>query len=298
MTSSQSGPFGGYWLDPLAWSLRALAVNLYHAPSLDKCEYDGVNYCDVGNEELTAGEYYLSRVDVPSAQMWVPLAAGFLLIAYGVFMALAWFMLERMGRRHDENSSTAFTTSAKASASDQAEADYTLAATPRSDCPVQGEKLCEVILDEAIVVPVSLCFEDVWCSVPDPAAGSASRDLLKGVSGYALPGTMTALMRSSGAGKTTLLDVLAGRKSKGSIRGRVLLNGQPASDLAVRRSTGYCEQVDVHSDGSTIREALLFSAFLRQESTVPDREKCAVVEECISFLGLRDIADQMIRGRP
>lgn len=38
---------------------------------------------------------------------------------------------------------------------------------------------------------------------------------------------MTALMGSSGAGKTTLLDVLAGRKTEGTITGDIRLNGYP-----------------------------------------------------------------------
>lgn len=44
-------------------------------------------------------------------------------------------------------------------------------------------------------------------------------ELLKGVSGYARPGQLTALMGGSGAGKTTLMDVLAGRKTMGTITG-------------------------------------------------------------------------------
>lgn len=36
---------------------------------------------------------------------------------------------------------------------------------------------------------------------------------------------MTALMGSSGAGKTTLMDVLAGRKTGGTISGEIRLNG-------------------------------------------------------------------------
>ncbi|KAK1936706.1 ABC transporter G family member 42 [Phytophthora citrophthora] len=80
----------GYWLDPLAWSLRALAVNLYRTPSLDTCEYEGVNYCQLSNENKIVGEYYLSIFDVPSAQEWVLLGAGFLVISYVAFMVLSW----------------------------------------------------------------------------------------------------------------------------------------------------------------------------------------------------------------
>ncbi|KAJ0412034.1 hypothetical protein ATCC90586_004580 [Pythium insidiosum] len=100
----------------------------------------------------------------------------------------------------------------------------------------------------------------------------------------------------SGAGKTTLMDVIAGRKTGGTIRGEVLLNGHLATDLAIRRATGYCEQMDIHSTSSTFREALAFSAFLRQSSTVSDAFKRESVEDVLDLLDLRGIADQIIRG--
>ncbi|RLN84616.1 hypothetical protein BBJ28_00021284, partial [Nothophytophthora sp. Chile5] len=298
----------GYWLDPLAWALRAIAVNAYRSPTMDQCVYNNVNYCQLSDEGLNAGEYYLSRFDVPSATMWAPLAAAFLLAAYAVFMILAWLMLERMCQRHTEDSTTHLTP-LSTSSSIETDEGYALVLTPRADGPASNDgTTCAVaVKTEALagaIVPVTLGFEDVWYSVPAPASSGESNsvearrvDLLKGISGYALPGTMTALMGSSGAGKTTLLDVLAGRKSSGSVRGRVLLNGREASDLAVRRCTGYCEQMDVHSDASTIREALLFSALLRQESVVPEQEKRAMVEECLDLLDLTEIANEIIRGR-
>lgn len=181
------------------------------------------------------------------------------------------------------------------------------------------------------VPPVTLAFQDLRYSISVPAntvvenevegapgrpaavdsranGGSknmVTRELLKGVTGFALPGTMTALMGSTGAGKTTLLDVLAGRKSsKGSgkkngtpnLRGRVLLNGVDATALAIRRCTGYCEQTDVHSDASTFREALQFSAYLRQGDRVAPERIEEIVDECLELLGLDDIAGRLIRG--
>ncbi|KAG1695626.1 hypothetical protein DVH05_019365 [Phytophthora capsici] len=287
----------GYWLDPLAWSLRALAVNLYRTPSLDTCEYEGVNYCQLSDENKTVGEYYLSIYDVPSAQEWVLLGAGVLVISYIAFMVLSWLLLERMCRRHGEDSMVHFTSMLPST--NEAGETYMIAVTPQSNPSAPNETFGLHVENEAAVIPVTLAFKDMWYSVPETAVdgAGASRELLKGINGYALPGTLTALMGSSGAGKTTLLDVLAGRKSSGSVRGQVLLNGQPASDLMVQRSTGYCEQVDVHSDASTIREALVFSAFLRQEKSVPDHEKRATVEECLELLNLGEIADLMIRGR-
>jgi hypothetical protein len=54
---------------------------------------------------------------------------------------------------------------------------------------------------------------------------------------------MQALLGPSGAGKSTLMDILALRKSVGSISGRLLVNGQPASKAFIRK-TAYVPQVE------------------------------------------------------
>jgi ABC-type multidrug transport system ATPase subunit len=60
--------------------------------------------------------------------------------------------------------------------------------------------------------------------------------------------------------------------------------------------TGYCEQMDVHEGTSTVKEALVFSALLRQPRGVPEAEKLAYVEHVIDLLDLRDICDALIGG--
>lgn len=125
-----------------------------------------------------------------------------------------------------------------------------------------------------------------------PVPGGQKR-LLDNVFGYVKPGTLTALMGSSGAGKTTLLDVLASRKTIGVVGGDVLVNGRPlAADF--QRGTAYVEQQDVHEFTATVREALRFSAYLRQPHEVPKEEKDRYVEEVIQLLELEDDADAMI----
>ncbi|CCO36958.1 Brefeldin A resistance protein [Rhizoctonia solani AG-1 IB] len=103
-------------------------------------------------------------------------------------------------------------------------------------------------------------------------------------------------MGSSGAGKTTLLDVLAGRKTIGVIHGEVLIGGKHTG-VAFQRGTAYCEQLDVHESTATVREALRFSAYLRQPYEVSKEEKDVYVEEVIALLEMEDIADAMI-GQP
>ncbi|KAF1327228.1 Atp-binding protein, partial [Globisporangium splendens] len=107
---------------------------------------------------------------------------------------------------------------------------------------------------------------------------------------------MTSLMGSSGAGKTTLMDVVAGRKTGGKIKGDILLNGHRATKLAIRRCTGYCKQMDIHSEAATIREALTFSAFMRLPGELSLARKRVSVTEYLDLLDLNPIADKIIRG--
>ena len=135
-----------------------------------------------------------------------------------------------------------------------------------------------------------LTWEDVCYDVP---VKSGQKRLLTNVYGYVRPGELTALMGASGAGKTTLLDVLANRKNIGVISGDMLVDGiKPGMDF--QRSTSYAEQLDVHEPMQTVREALRFSAELRQAYDVPLEEKHAYVEEVIALLEMEDIADAII----
>ncbi|OTA67144.1 hypothetical protein K449DRAFT_210745 [Hypoxylon sp. EC38] len=119
------------------------------------------------------------------------------------------------------------------------------------------------------------------------------RKLLNKVSGYAKPGIMVALMGASGAGKSTLLNTLAQRQRTGVITGEMFVDGKPLGP-DFQRNTGFCLQGDIHDRTQTIREAIEFSALLRQETSVPRAEKLAYVDKIIDLLELNDLQDAII----
>ncbi|KAL6875257.1 ABC transporter ABCl1 [Trichoderma novae-zelandiae] len=120
-----------------------------------------------------------------------------------------------------------------------------------------------------------------------------TRRILDHVDGWVKPGTLTALMGVSGAGKTTLLDCLADRTSMGVITGEMLVDGRPR-DASFQRKTGYVQQQDLHLQTTTVREALNFSALLRQPAHVPREEKLAYVNEVIKLLDMQEYADAVV----
>ncbi|KAF2734272.1 putative multidrug resistance ABC transporter [Polyplosphaeria fusca] len=122
---------------------------------------------------------------------------------------------------------------------------------------------------------------------------SETRRILDHVDGWVKPGTLTALMGVSGAGKTTLLDCLATRTTMGVISGEMLVDGRPR-DESFQRKTGYAQQQDLHLSTSTVREALVFSAVLRQPAHVSREEKVNYVEEVIKLLDMEEYADAVV----
>ena len=137
---------------------------------------------------------------------------------------------------------------------------------------------------------VVFTFKQVNYTIP---YGKGERKLLSDVQGYVRPGKLTALMGASGAGKTTLLNTLAQRINFGVITGDFLVDGRPLPK-SFQRATGFAEQMDVHEPTATIREALQFSALLRQPKEVSVEEKYAYCETIIDLLEMRSIAGATI----
>ncbi|KAF2854541.1 ABC transporter-like protein [Plenodomus tracheiphilus IPT5] len=133
-------------------------------------------------------------------------------------------------------------------------------------------------------------WKDVEYTVPYQGG---ERKLLNNVNGYAKPGVMIALVGASGAGKSTLLNTLSQRQTTGVVTGEFLVDGKGLGK-SFQRGTGFCEQMDLHDGTATIREALEFSAILRQDTKTPRQEKIDYVDKIIDLLELQDMQDALI----
>lgn len=79
----------------------------------------------------------------------------------------------------------------------------------------------------------------------------------------------------------------------GVISGDMLVNGQHR-DPSFQRKTGYVQQQDLHLHTSTVREALNFSALLRQPAEYSREEKLKYVDTVISLLDMQDYSEAIV----
>ncbi|KAK1291281.1 ABC transporter G family member 15 [Acorus calamus] len=167
---------------------------------------------------------------------------------------------------------------------------------------------------------VYLVWEDLTASLPNYGKGQTKK-LLKGLSGFAEPGRIMAIMGPSGSGKSTLLDSLAGRLGNNVVlTGKVLVNGKKR-----RMDYGVVVSVDTYSDSSTdlcrpgeeqfdwtlsnwayvtqenvflgtltVRETITYSAHLRLPTKLSEQAIRDTVDASIIEMGLQDCADRPI----
>lgn len=79
----------------------------------------------------------------------------------------------------------------------------------------------------------------------------------------------------------------------GVVTGDMLVDGSQR-DSSFQRKTGYVQQQDLHSATSTVREALEFSAKLRQPAHYTESEKVAYVDTVIDLLDMSAYADAVV----
>ncbi|KAI3734792.1 hypothetical protein L6452_14271 [Arctium lappa] len=123
---------------------------------------------------------------------------------------------------------------------------------------------------------------------------SRSKVLLNDISGLARDGELMAVLGASGSGKSTLIDALANRMAKGSLKGRVTLNGEQLESRLLKVISAYVMQDDLLFPMLTVEETLMFAAEFRLPRTFSKSKKKLRVQALIDQLGLRNAAKTVI----
>lgn len=304
-----------YWINPIAYSFEAVLSNEFAGrtmqcapeqlvpqgsgidPAYQGCPIAGAQ---IGSTEVSGSAYIGTQYNYSRSHLWRNFGV---VIAFTVlYILLAVIATELFDFSAGGGGALAFKKSkrAKNQVKEAAPADEEKAGVAEDsssstkkeagmgesgDSDKENEALEQITKSESIFT-----WRDVEYTVPYLGG---EKKLLNKVNGYAKPGVMVALMGASGAGKTTLLNTLAQRQSMGVVSGEMFVDGREL-DGAFQRNTGFCLQGDLHDGTATIREALEFSAILRQDASVPRSEKIAYVDKIIDLLELNDLQDAII----
>jgi ABC-type multidrug transport system ATPase subunit len=298
-----------YHINPLAWVYRALVINEFKADAYQhekSCEFNTT----VGDKTRTikvpdsCGDFYLQNRQFSTDEGYIWLTVWVLLGYMALFLVMTVLCVTytRFDRAYTESEEAAAAGAAAAAAAPPTGGEH------QQQQQQQQPRRPLSRNDSVVVQHKAMVFSDLWYTIKLPKKESDSSegapgghngggkfhdvDLLKGVSGWALPGRMTALMGSSGAGKTTLLDVLADRKTTGIVTGHILVNGEPPDRRFFRRMVGYVEQFGVHAAQASVEESLTFSAALRLPQH--QQHKAAdFVADTMELLELGKIANEL-----
>ncbi|KAK0603562.1 hypothetical protein LWI29_006285 [Acer saccharum] len=122
-----------------------------------------------------------------------------------------------------------------------------------------------------------------------------SHAILQGLTGYAEPGKVLAIMGPSGCGKSSLLDALAGRLSSNTQQsGEILINGH--KETLAFGTSAYVTQDDTLMTTLTVKEAIYYSAQLQLPDSMSKSQKKERAEITIKEMGLQDSMDTRIGG--
>ncbi|KAJ4312438.1 hypothetical protein N0V84_009930 [Fusarium piperis] len=298
-----------FWINPMAYGFDALLSNEFHnkiipcvgsnlvpnGPSFNNADYQacaGVGGARAGQNFVT-GDDYLASLSYDHAHLWrnfgIVWAWWALFVALTIVATSKWHSASEDGPSLLVPRENAHVTAALRQADEEGQVSEKKVANNR-DGVVASDASSNSEGEDLIRNTSVFTWKNLTYTVKTP---SGDRTLLDNVQGWVKPGMLGALMGASGAGKTTLLDVLAQRKTEGTIHGSIMVDGRPLP-VSFQRSAGYCEQLDVHEPFATVREALEFSALLRQSRDTPREEKLKYVDTIIDLLELHDLADTLI----
>ncbi|EXM18559.1 hypothetical protein V3481_018957 [Fusarium oxysporum f. sp. vasinfectum] len=298
-----------YWIDPVAYAFDALLSNEMHGKHVPcagpHLVPNGPGYASAVNQACTGvrgalpgatsltGDQYLASLSYSHSHVWRNVGIVWAWWAFYVFLTIVGTSTWRDTTRQNgllliprENAKKVH----PQPQDEEAQTKVPRATGSTTSRTMVGENSEKAIESQLIRNKSVFTWKNLTYTIH---TGDGPRVLLNDVHGWVKPGMLGALMGASGAGKTTLLDVLAQRKTDGTIKGSILVDGRSLS-ISFQRSAGYCEQLDVHEPLATVREALQFSALLRQPRTTSREDKLAYVDVIIHLLEMDDIKDCLV----
>ncbi|KAH7382111.1 ABC-transporter [Pyrenochaeta sp. MPI-SDFR-AT-0127] len=291
------------WINPLAYAFEALMVNEFHGREFPCASFVPANpnftgetfICSVsgavaGQTTVSGDSYVQVSFEYSYSHIWRDLG---ILIAFWVFFLAAFLLATELNSNTSNTAEVLLFLRGRRSMPICETTDHIGSAHDQPDPLLAGaaRDATQMRTNGAIRPQMSVfTWRDVVYQIHTK---DGPRTLLDHVSGWVKPGTLTALMGVSGAGKTTLLDVLAQRTSVGVVTGDMFVNGK-ALESNFQRRAGYVQQQDVHLETSTVREALRFSAMLRQPKAVSTKEKYDHVEDVIKMLDMDEFSEAIV----
>jgi ABC-type multidrug transport system permease subunit/ABC-type multidrug transport system ATPase subunit len=298
------------YLDPLAYAFESLMVNEFHGRTFECSQYvpsrSFPGYQNVGSanrvcsaigsvaglDVVNGDDYINSGFRYYHAHKWRNF--GIIIVFMIGFLACYMVAAENVAAKKSKGEVLVFRRGHKPASFKENKGDAESGGTPVAGKSANGNVSDGNSSDKEAGMLQKQTSVFHWNNVCyEVKVKGETRQILNNVDGWVKPGTLTALMGVSGAGKTTLLDCLADRTSMGVITGEMLVDGRPR-DTSFQRKTGYVQQQDLHLQTTTVREALNFSALLRQPAHVPREEKLAYVDEVIKLLEMEEYADAVI----
>jgi len=146
----------------------------------------------------------------------------------------------------------------------------------------------------ATLAGAELTWEDLSWRIED--GSKTGKCVLQNLIGRVAPGTLMAVMGPSGSGKTTLLDILAMRKTVGSIEGSVRVNGQDLRSRAFQRASACVLQENVLLPTLTVSETMWYYAEMMLPVTLSAKQKLCRVTETLQVVGLSNAKSTMVGG--
>uniref|UniRef100_A0A2C9UZ79 ABC transporter domain-containing protein n=2 Tax=Manihot esculenta TaxID=3983 RepID=A0A2C9UZ79_MANES len=315
----------GYWVSPITYGYNAISVNeMFASRWMDKLASDNVTRLGIA---------VLENFDIFADEDWYWIGAvalvGFTIVSNVLFTIALMYLnppgnkqaiiseetINEMERSHQEGSTAeprlrrpkskkeSISRSLSSDENRSREMEVVRMSSQSNPSERNGGGANSVAVKRGMILPftpLAMSFDSMnyYVSMPaemkDQGVSENRLQLLREVTGSFRPGILTALMGVSGAGKTTLMDVLAGRKTGGYIEGDIRISGFPKKQETFARISGYCEQTDIHSPQVTVKESLIYSAFLRLPREVGKEEKMSFVDEVMELVELENLKDAIV----